>query len=169
VLPWIIALVGVIALIGLLAFARRRHRDDSDENRTSSMAVGTAGGAARERREATSTEALEPTRGQQTVVPDADEAVDFNIFEVNIVDGAALRVGYNYFPEGTQVRWRITRDGTVKAVGDFVTYGGGSSYHFVTMPLDVALGPDQGGTEVYFAWVIGGVPFEYSVLGQQIG
>jgi hypothetical protein len=175
-LPMIVAVVGGLLIVGLIVFAVRRRRsrgDATDDARTRARAArvavpAMAGSAAPEAVEPEPEEVREPTAGQQTVVPGADETVRFNIFEVSVVDGTALRVGYNYFPEGTLVRWRILQADTVRAVGEFVTNGGGSTYHFVTMPLDVALQRDAGGTDVYFSWSIGGVPFEYSVLRQQI-
>jgi hypothetical protein len=101
--------------------------------------------------------------------PVTDESVDVNIFEVRIVDGAALRVGYNYFPEATVVHWRIIQNEIETAAGEFVAEGGGSTYHYVTLPFESALELGSAGAEVRFGWTIGDVPFEYSVLEQRTG
>ena len=78
-------------------------------------------------------------------------------------DRASLRVGYNYFPEGTVVHWRVAQRANPRASGEFVTNGGGNTYHFVTIPLGVELEPDPDGADVNFTWAIGSVPFHYSV------
>jgi hypothetical protein len=91
------------------------------------------------------------------------EFTDTNIFEVEFSDRSSLRVGYNYFPEGTIVYWRIAQHAIPAGAGEFVTDGGGNAYHFVTLPLGVELEADPEGADVHFAWAIGGVPFQYSV------
>jgi hypothetical protein len=99
---------------------------------------------------------------QQSVAPVEGELVDVNIFEVQLSNGTDLRVGYNYFPEGTDLHWQV-RQGSLFAHGRFATNGGGSLYHYVTLPLGVHLEPDPGSVDVEFMWTIGGVPFRYSV------
>ena len=94
---------------------------------------------------------------------DNGEFTDTNIFEVEFAERSWLRVGYNYFPEGTTVYWRIAQHAHHRAEGEFVTDGGGNTYHFVTLPLGVELEPDPDGADVHFTWAIGGVPFQYSV------
>ncbi|MDP9333666.1 MAG: hypothetical protein M3Q30_10200 [Actinomycetota bacterium] len=91
------------------------------------------------------------------------EFTEVNIFEVEFSDRASLRVGYNYFPEGTVVHWRVAQRAKPAASGEFVTNGGGNMYHFVTIPLGVELEPDPDGADVNFTWAIGSVPFHYSV------
>jgi len=88
--------------------------------------------------------------------------VDVNIFQVDLIDGSALRVGYNYFPEGTVVSWKVTQRRVSRATGDFITNGGGSTYHFVTAPFETRL-TDSDAADVLFTWTIGDVPFRYSV------
>jgi hypothetical protein len=97
--------------------------------------------------------------------PEAD-SIDVNIFEVEFSNGLTLRVGYNHFPEGTPLRWRVTQNRGLAAFGDFVTQGGGSTTHLETIPLGVKLqGRDMqpDGADVEFEWSINGVPFRYSV------
>ena len=107
--------------------------------------------------------AATPTADQETYVPGEDDAIDVNIFEVTIADGATLRVGYNFFPEGTSVRWRLAQNGTARSEGEFVTLGGGVTYHFVVQAIEPHLPPGGGSVDVNFDWTIGGVPFGYSV------
>ena len=99
---------------------------------------------------------------EHTVAPLEGEFVDVNIFEVELSNGTDLRVGYNYFPEGTDLHWQV-RQGSAFAHGQFATSGGGSLYHFVMLPLGVHLEPDPGSVDIEFTWTIGGVPFRYSV------
>jgi hypothetical protein len=97
--------------------------------------------------------------------PEAD-SIDVNIFEVEFSNGLTLRIGYNHFPEGTPLRWRVTQNRTLAATGDFVAKGGGSTNHVETIPLGVKLqGRDllPDGADVDFEWSINGVPFRYSV------
>jgi hypothetical protein len=165
ILPLVVAALGVLLLVGLIVFAlRRRSYREEPAAEPGAVAVAASGGAATP---VAQEEILLPTADQETVVPGADESVDVNIFEVKVVDGTALRVGYNYFPEGTRVRWSIVQGAAARAGGEFVTNGGGSTYHYVTLPFDTPVPVDPAGSEVSFTWVIGGVPFEYSVIGQQ--
>jgi hypothetical protein len=97
-----------------------------------------------------------------SVAPVEGEVVDVNIFEVEIANGTDLRVGYNYFPEGTDLHWQV-RQGSLFAHGQFPTNGGGNMYHYVTLPLGVHLEPAPAAVDVQFTWAIGGVPFRYSV------
>lgn len=95
--------------------------------------------------------------------PDLSAYTEVNIFEVEFSDSTSLRVGYNYFPEGTLVHVRIAQRARASVMGEFVTDGGGAIYHFVTVPLETELEPNPEGADVYFTWDIGGVPFQYSV------
>ena len=97
-----------------------------------------------------------------SVAPVEGEVVDVNIFEVELANGTDLRVGYNYFPEETDLHWQV-RQGSLFAHGQFPTNGGGNMYHFVTLPLGVHLEPAPAAVDVQFTWAIGGVPFRYSV------
>jgi LPXTG-motif cell wall-anchored protein len=97
-----------------------------------------------------------------SVAPAEGEVADTNIFEVEVTNGTDLRVGYNYFPEDTNLRWQV-RQGTLFAHGQFPTNGGGNMYHYVTLPLGVKLEPGPASVDVQFTWAISGVPFRYSV------
>jgi hypothetical protein len=91
---------------------------------------------------------------------------DVNIFEVELPDAASLYVGYSYFPANTVVRWLVRQDATARASGEFVTNGGGSVHHFVTIALGAELdaNPDIADiADIEFTWAINGVPFGYSV------
>ena len=84
------------------------------------------------------------------------------IFEVGFPDRSTLRVGYNFLPTMTQVRWRVTHDDAT-AGGTFDAEGGGSTQHFVDLPLHPALPDEMHTADVQFEWMIGSVPFAYSV------
>ena len=94
------------------------------------------------------------------------ESIDVNIFEVEFSNGLTMRVGYNHFPEGTELRWRVNQNQVEAARGSFVTKGGGSTNHVETVTLGVKLvGREQqpDGADVQFDWAVNGVPFGYSV------
>ena len=98
--------------------------------------------------------------------PPEPESIDVNIFEVEFTNGLTRRVGYNHFPEGTTLRWKVTQNRIPVSSGHFVTKGGGSTNHVETVPLGVKLeGRDArpDGADVQFDWSINGVPFRYSV------
>ena len=98
--------------------------------------------------------------------PPETDSIDVNIYEVEFSNGLTLRIGYNHFPEGTEVHWRVTQNRVAKAAGSFVTKGGGSTSHRETVPLGVKLeGRDvrPDGADVQFDWSVNGVPFRYSV------
>jgi hypothetical protein len=100
------------------------------------------------------------------IAPPEADSIDVNIFEVEFADEMTLTIGYNHFPDGTPVEWRVTQNRTVAAAGSFVAKGGGSTSHVETVPLGVQLEgreaqPD--GADVLFNWKINGVPFQYSV------
>jgi hypothetical protein len=178
-LPLILALVvvAVVALAAVLLLGRRRRREapnaDEPNDQRLEMPVPVPVAAPTDTpmpgiEEAVAPEAVTAALGipdelvQQSVAPVEGEFVDVNIFEVKLSNGTDLRVGYNYFPEGTDLNWQV-RQGTLFAHGRFATNGGGSLYHYVTLPLGVHLEPDPGSVDVEFMWTIGGVPFRYSV------
>ncbi len=100
------------------------------------------------------------------IAPPDPESIDVNIFEVEFVNGLQLRIGYNHFPDGTPVNWRVTQSRKPVAVGSFVAEGGGSTNHYETANLGQKLeGRDTHptGADVQFDWSINGVPFRYSV------
>ena len=98
--------------------------------------------------------------------PPETDSIDVNIFEVEFSNGLTLRIGYNHFPEGTELRWAVTQARVPAAAGSFVTKGGGSTNHVETVPLGVKLEGRQtqpDGADVQFDWSVNGVPFRYSV------
>jgi sugar lactone lactonase YvrE len=101
------------------------------------------------------------------VSADASEAATAHapqIFEVTISNCTTFHVGYNYFPAGTIVGWRVDQTGTpTLAKGSFTTLGGGRTFHFVSIPLGITLKPEPAQTHIRFAWTIGGVTTNYEV------
>jgi hypothetical protein len=91
--------------------------------------------------------------------------INVNIFAVGFPNRETLRVGYNFFPEGTVVYFRVV-DLDVDVRGQFTTEGGGSTRHFTEVPLSSPLGEDRDGAEVGFNWTIGSVPFAYKVASR---
>jgi hypothetical protein len=169
VLAAVVALVALAALVALLALRRRAAARRADAGRFASELAATEPVAA-EVAAALSGDILpEPRRHSGAGVVETSvegDPSDVNIFEVEFPDVASLRVGYSYFPEGTVLRWRLRQDGTTTATGEFVTSGGGSTNHFVTIALGVELETNSDGSEgadIDFTWSIGGVPFGYSV------
>ena len=109
---------------------------------------------------------MSPLAAVPTGAAPLPESIDVNIFEVEFSNGLTLRVGYNHFPEGTDLRWKVTQNRIPVATGRFVAKGGGSTNHFETVPLGVKLeGRDTqpDGADVQFDWTINDVPFRYSV------
>ena len=84
-----------------------------------------------------------------------------NIFDIEFVDRATLRVGYSLFPTGTEVHWTVVDDRFTMATGAFVARGGGSQAHIITQLLEPALVGER--AEVHFMWMIAEVPFHYTV------
>src|SRR5689334_717 len=91
-----------------------------------------------------------------TAPPDP-ESIDVNIFEVEFTNGLQLNVGYNHFPDGTLLNWKVTQSHKPVAAGSFLTQGGGSTNHYETVPLGIKLqGRDSepDGADVQFDWNI---------------
>ena len=157
-------LVLVILVIALLAM--RRRRGDVAEPEPEPVLVGaTAAAAAPMAAPAMVPEVAPIPTGPANVAP-LPESIDVNIFEVEFSNGLTMRVGYNHFPEGVDLRWRVTQNRVPVAVGRFVTKGGGSTNHFETVPLGVKLegrNTQPDGADVQFDWTINDVPFRYSV------
>jgi hypothetical protein len=61
------------------------------------------------------------------------------------------------------VKWRAGDGAASIATGEFAADGGGSTNHFVTLPLGRELEATDAGVAVDFTWSVGGVPFRYSV------
>jgi hypothetical protein len=107
--------------------------------------------------------ALHRTAEERAAVAPIDpESSDVNIFKVELLDPTAFQVGYNFFPEGTTVRWRVADNGTGIAAGEFVTAGGGSLQHHETVALGTTI-EDPRDVDISFSWSIRDVPFSYSV------
>ncbi len=74
-----------------------------------------------------------------------------------------LRIGYNRFPDGTVVNWRINQTNKPTLVkGTFTAIGGGKlgskTYHFLSIPLGIVLDGSQSvHTHVRYFWTINGV------------
>lgn len=89
-----------------------------------------------------------------------------NLFTAGLKACANLHVGYDWFPAGMVVHWRVNQTGTgTLASGAFTTLGGGRKYHFFTTPLGVTLKPDSGSshTHVRFFWNVGTTTFVHAV------
>ena len=165
---FVLIAVAVVALVLLLVWARQR-----SSRRRRAAAAAAAGGSSDD---PALTEAFAPllaesgsrtggTTSPESAPPETD-SIDVNIFEVEFSNGLTLRVGYNHFPEGTELRWAVTQNRVPAASGTFVTKGGGSTNHVETVPLGVKLEGRQtqpDGADVQFDWSINGVPFRYSV------
>ena len=158
------------ALLVFLLLRRRRTREEPGETKSEpapDLAPVAAAGAAGVAVAPPAPEpAPVPVVPAMPNAPPDPESIDVNIFEVELTNGLQLRVGYNHFPDGTPVNWRITQSRKPVAVGSFVTKGGGSTNHYETMPLGVKLAgrdSEPDGADVQFDWSINGVPFRYSV------
>ncbi|HEX5097248.1 MAG TPA: hypothetical protein VFX21_14575 [Acidimicrobiia bacterium] len=147
--------LGIVALGALLFFAlKRRNRAAAEEpaenaaqRQHAAALVGASVGAAAA---APAGAAFDP------------ESTDVNIFKVEL-SADTLDVGYNFFPDGTRVHWRIMDSGIEVASGEFVAQGGGSEQHFTSLSLDRTLEPSPEAVAVAFNWSINDVPFGYSV------
>ena len=153
----------VILFVGFLVARRRRDTDDEPEP-LPSVLVG-APVAMPTEPAPDPFEVASMSAGPIGAAP-LPESIDVNIFDVEFSNGLTLRVGYNHFPEGIDLRWKVTQSRIPVATGRFVTKGGGSTNHFETVPLGVKLEgrevqPD--GADVQFDWMINDVPFRYSV------
>jgi hypothetical protein len=149
----LIPLIAGIVILGLaialvLFLLRRRKRDAPDELEPETIVLPAA--------EAPTT---------PTGAPLDPSDINVNIFAVGFPNRETLRVGYNFFPAGTVVYFRVV-DLDVDVRGQFTTEGGGSTRHFVEVPLSSALGEDRDGAEVDFNWTIGSVPFAYKVASR---
>jgi hypothetical protein len=79
-----------------------------------------------------------------------------DVFQIELRRCTQIHTGYEHFPAGTIVRWRVKQDGTVSGRGSFVTVAGGG-YHFITQSLGTMINasPDVG--QVHYSWNIGHV------------
>jgi len=80
------------------------------------------------------------------------------VFQVELRGCTNLHVGYNQFPAGVVVDWRVTQRGTRASSGHFTTAGGGKKNHFVSPSLGLTLAHNPKGT-VRLTWVINGTSF----------
>jgi hypothetical protein len=159
----IAAVVGLIFALRALLARRRAARQRTPKPAAMPVAAAAATVAAADSNGAPAPErSLVPTDDDATVVPGADDTTSVNIFSVEL-DGRTLRVGYSFFPEGTEVRWTIRGDDITLTTASFVTQGGGSTQHFVAFELTLPPELQRGAVTVRFDWRIEGVPFEYAV------
>jgi hypothetical protein len=149
---------GLIIALLLLAWFLRRRRDRSSHPAAPKPAAVPVPAAP----------AVAPTAAAGTaaatedvVVPPEGESTAGNILEVTLSGGRSLMVGYNHFPEGTIVHFRITQNTNV-ITGQFETDGRSAAQQDVTVPLDSELDVASP-ADVAFAWSVGGVAFNYSV------
>ena len=174
------AVVALAVLFALWRFAagRRKPRENPDPEETAapivaaipgapnpyaSIAAGKGDPAPAPDPEPLPSVAAEPAT---PIAPPETDSIDVNIFEVEFTNGLTLRVGYNHFPQGTTLRWKVTQNRIPVSSGHFIAKGGGSTNHVETVPLGVKLeGRDAqpDGADVQFDWSINGVPFRYSV------
>jgi len=161
--------VGALALLLILAWARRRTKRrgkaETDPVVAASDEPAFAEAGAPLLAESASGLAAASAVAVASAPPETD-SIDVNIFEVEFSNGLTLRVGYNHFPEGTELKWRVSQNRLPAAAGSFIAQGGGSTNHVQTIPLGVKLEgrethPD--GADVQFDWSVNGVPFRYSV------
>jgi hypothetical protein len=162
-------IIGAVVLVGLVVLVlllRRRRGTDAEAAPEPEPALApVAAAAAIPEADMDRPEAVPSAPGTMIAPPDP-ESIDVNIFEVEFINGLQLRVGYNHFPDGTPVNWRVLQDHKPVAVGSFVAQGGGATFHFETASLGLKLeGRDThpDGADVQFDWSINGVPFRYSV------
>jgi LPXTG-motif cell wall-anchored protein len=146
-----IVIVGLMLVLALLLL-RRRKKKASDAPATTAPA-------------ATIVLPVSEAPRTPTGAPLDPTDINVNIFAVGFPNRETLRVGYNFFPAGTVVYFRVV-DLDVDVRGQFTTEGGGSTRHFVEVPLSSALGEDRDGAEVDFNWTIGSVPFAYKVASR---
>jgi heme/copper-type cytochrome/quinol oxidase subunit 2 len=151
----VIALVAVVALVAILAViaARRRRSPTRPSRRTRTPAPAVVD--------------ADPVQPMPSIsvpdVPAADlDTAKGNIFEVEFADRESLGVSYGYFPEGTVVQCRVMHNSTTTATGEFVTNGGGTTQHYVTVPLGTQVTSALEGVKVQFSWTIGDL-LQYSV------
>jgi hypothetical protein len=85
-----------------------------------------------------------------------------NIFQVELRRCTQVHEGYNHFPAGTIVRWKVIEDGAKVAAGAFVAVGG-SRYHFISQFLGARLQASPHTADVHYFWNIGGVAYSYFV------
>jgi hypothetical protein len=73
-----------------------------------------------------------------------------------------VHTGYDHFPAGTVVHWRVEQDGKISGRGSFVTLPGGG-YHFITQSLGTMINasPDVG--QVHYSWTANGVHTHFTV------
>jgi hypothetical protein len=91
-----------------------------------------------------------------------------DIFEVTFENCNTLHIGYNRFPNGTIIHWRVNQSGTpTLASGSFPAIGGGKlgskTYHFINIPLGFTLKPEPIQSHARFWWEINGVITNYAV------
>ena len=85
------------------------------------------------------------------------------IFQVELRRCRSVHEGYQNFPAGTTVYWKVKDDGTTIARGSFLAESG-RGYHFITQPLGIQLKASPKKYDVHYVWTINGI--EYRKLGR---
>lgn len=152
----ILAIGAGVLVVAALLFLLLKRRRKSDENEP-------APDPAEWQRELVAIGAAVSTTAAAAGAAFDPESPDVNIFRVELADAERLEVGYNFFPDGTTVGWRVASRGIPLAVGEFTALGGGSEQHVATLPLGTTVEPDAGAVDISFSWSINEVPFGYSV------
>jgi len=80
------------------------------------------------------------------------------IFQVELRHCTTLHIGYNHFPAGTVVLWKVTQRGSTDSRGKFTTLGGGRKNNILSPPLGVTLKSSPKGN-VRLRWDINGTTF----------
>jgi hypothetical protein len=152
-----LAAIVVLVLVALLLRRRRARQSEvvapapaSVPTRTAPAPVSAAATAIAGAAAATNV-MMSPVEGESTAG---------NILEVTLAGGSLL-VGYNHFPEGTIVHWRISQNAAVMT-GQFETDGRSAAQQDVTVPLESEL-DGANPADIAFAWSVGGVAFNYAV------
>jgi hypothetical protein len=70
--------------------------------------------------------------------------------------------GYQHFPAGTILRWKVKQAGETVGTGHLVTESG-SNYHFVIQKLGRRLMASPVVADVHYMWTIRGIDYSYFV------
>ncbi|MDQ1385913.1 MAG: hypothetical protein QOG65_3292 [Actinomycetota bacterium] len=85
-----------------------------------------------------------------------------NIFELDVKRCTTIHIGYNYFPVGTVIHWRVNQTGRgTLATGSYTTVAPtGKTMHFADLTRSLSLKSGLH-THIYFRWTISGVITKY--------
>ena len=85
-----------------------------------------------------------------------------DIFQVELRRCTQVHTGYENFPAGTVIHWRVSQDSKLISTGQFSALGT-SGYHFITQLLGSRLQSAPLNGQVRYSWVINGVASHYTV------